>query len=57
MKASEIIRRLQMMIIQYGDQELYSGGEDYPGPVTKVVFVRMGYGYVPAGSFRLYGGI
>lgn len=56
-KASELIALLQKKIEQHGDQYVFSGGEDYPGPVTGVGFERIGNSYVPQGTFRIYGGI
>lgn len=56
MKASELVKRLQQLIKEHGDQEVYSGGEDYPGKVSGVEVEKRGNGYVPKDSFKVWGG-
>lgn len=53
MKASELIQLLQVLIDQHGNQYVYCGGEDYPGPVAGAYLSR-GDSYTPAGSFKLH---
>jgi hypothetical protein len=57
MKASELIERLKKLIERHGDKEVYSGGEDYPGPVNGVRFESKGDAYGPKGTFDICGGI
>ena len=57
MKTSELIKRLQFLIDTHGDQEVFSGGEDYPGPVKGVRHVERGDGYTPTGCFDICGGL
>lgn len=54
MKASEMILQIQKLIAEWGDREVYSGGEDYPGKVESIVFRKQGDSYVPSGSFKIY---
>lgn len=53
MKASELIEKIEKLIERHGDQEVYSGGEDYPGEVSGVRFEAKGNAYVPKGSFDI----
>jgi hypothetical protein len=58
MKASELVEEILRLIEKHGDQEVYSGGEDYPGEVTAVGFQKDERNpYVPRNSFKIYGGI
>lgn len=57
MKASELIQRLQQLIKEHGDREVYSGGEDYPGPVNGIRHEKKGDAYIPKNTFDICGGI
>lgn len=54
MKASDLIKRLESLIEMYGDQEVYSGGEDYPNNVVNVAYEKAGDTYVPPNAFRVW---
>lgn len=56
MRASELVAKLQELIKEHGDREVYSGGEDYPGRVEAVAVEQHGHPYVPKDSFKVWGG-
>lgn len=53
--ASELIRQLQELIDQHGDQQVIAGGTDYPDGVGCVEYVdeRKADGYKPLGTFHI----
>ncbi len=53
MKASELIKALKELIKKHGDQEVFSGGEDYPGKVDAVT-VAKGDAYTAKDAFKIH---
>jgi hypothetical protein len=54
MQASELIKRLQELIEQHGDREVFAGGTDYPEGVIGVYCVNTDNDpYVRKGSFKI----
>lgn len=39
MKATEVIKKLEELVAKHGDVEVFSGGEDYPGKVSCLLFI------------------
>lgn len=59
MLISELIEELEIQLIKHGDVPVYTGGSDYPGPVTGVGYVKAGRGdgYNPEHTVTIHGGI
>ena len=55
-KASALIKELEKLIAKHGDREVYSGGEDYPGPCNGVAVQVWESAYVPQGVFKVVAG-
>lgn len=52
-KASELVKQLQQLIEEHGDQQVFAGGGDYPGGVGGVDVQRDRNPYVPKGVFYI----
>ena len=55
MKATELIARLQDLVDEYGDREVYHGGQDYPETVRSAVVIskKRASGYEPEGVIKI----
>ncbi len=53
MKLSELILKLQALLKEHGDREVFAGGEDYPGGVSDAMVVTRGDGYLPEGCVKI----
>lgn len=54
MKASELIKEIEKMIKEHGDQRVYSGGTDYPEEVEGIQLNEREHdGYLPKGTFYI----
>lgn len=53
--ASALIKQLEKLIEEHGDQQVFSGGADYPGGVGGVALKEDGTSpYVPQGVFYIW---
>jgi hypothetical protein len=51
-KATELIAKLQELVRQHGDREMWNGGADYPEPITQVTYrTAPDSGYLPTKVF------
>jgi len=53
MKASELVKVLKELIKKHGDQEVFAGGEDYPGKVGAVT-IATGDAYTAKDAFKIH---